>query len=233
MPCCLSCNANVKRSKVNILVLAYTSIFSIVVPFLIGCIRFKKLSTAYYPFLLFIAIGFVNEVSSVSMVRLGYSNNINNNIYCLLRVFLITWQFKNWRLFRPNSNIHWVIIIVSLVFWLAENIYIHFTAAVNSYFIIGSSLLIALLSITNINRLVIREHDLLLTNSEFLISLSWLFYFTFSILTEAFFIYGLAESRTFAERMYSIALFINLFTNLAYGIALLWIPTKPKFILPS
>jgi hypothetical protein len=218
---------------VTVVQLAYISIFSIVVPFTIGCARMKNISTAYFPFLLFIAIGFVNEMTSVTLLNLGHSNNLNNNIYSLLRVFLIAWQFKNWRLFRAGSSTLWIISIAALIFWLIENSYIHFTAVVNSYFVIASSFVIALLSITNINRLVIREHNLLLTNSEFVICLSWLFYFTFSVLIETFFIYGLAESLTFAERIFSISLYINFFTNLAYGVALLWIPTKPKFILPS
>ena len=210
------------------------SAYSILVPFVIGCVKFSKLATTYIPFILFITVGFLAELLSQIIIENGYSNNIVLNVYSLFQSYLIFWQFKNWGLFSRNKNHFPFLLIFFTIFWLIENVQLRFTHAVNSNFLIASSFVIALMSITIINRLIFKEHGSVLKSAAFLICFGWMLYFTYSVLAEAFFLYGLAKKDPhFAARVYAILLYINIFTNFVYATAILWIPTKPKFILPS
>jgi hypothetical protein len=49
---------------------------------------------------------------------------------------------------------------------------------------------------------------------------------------EVFYLYGVNESHTFALKVYLIFNYINLFCNLIYALAALWMPTKMRFSLP-
>jgi hypothetical protein len=217
--------------KISLLIII--CVYSIIIPFVIGCIKFKRMDMTYLPFILLIAFGFANEVLSLILLKLHYSNNTNNNIFIFLQAIFITWQFEKWRLFDRSKQAYWALLIFFTVFWLAENLYIRFGIAINSLFNITSSAAVAFMSIMMVNRLVIKEHGRLVKNPAFLICFSWLFYFSYNVLTESFMLYGISENLEFAIRMSTISLYINLITNLAYGFATLWIPTKPRFILPS
>jgi hypothetical protein len=210
------------------------SFYSMFAPFILGCVKFRKLHTAYLPFLLFILAGFVAEMVTALLVELERSYHMALNIYTLFQAWFIAWQFKNWQLFRGKTKLFWTLIIFYAVAWLAENIYLGFSPVINSYFIIISSYIIALMSINIINRLVVKEHGSLLKSAVFLICIGWLFYFTYSIISESFFKFGLMENKpAFAIRVYALVQYMNIFTNFVYAFAILWIPSKPKFILPS
>ena len=216
------------------LTLSDVSAYSVLIPFLISCIRFSKIRESYYPFIFFIVAGFLAELASELTIGAGVSNNIVLNTFSLLQAYFITWQFRNWGLFERYKKLFAVLLVFYSVFWLVENLNSGFTTRVNSYFLIISSFIMALMSINIINKLAIKEHGALWKNPAFLICIGWLLYFTFSVLTESFFLYGVAtKNPLFATRVYNIFLFVNIFTNFVFVIAILCIPTKPKFILPS
>lgn len=207
--------------------------FSISIAVLIGWIRFKHLDQAYLPFLILITLGLSNEVLSFIVIKMKKSNAINFNVYTLLELVFLNWQFKQWKLFGKKNNWYYIILISSILFWLIENFVWKTINSFNSFFVIYSSYIILLMSITMINRLVLKEQDLLIKNPVFLICIGFLFYFTYAVLVEAFWVTGYADSDVFRTRIYSILVYVNLMANLIYAIAVLWMPTKPKFILPS
>src|SRR5688572_30091628 len=185
--------------------LADYSSLSMLIPFTVCCVRFFQIRTTYAPFILLIFLGFISEILSTIVIAKGYSNIIINNIFILLQAYVIIWQFRNWQLFHSNMKLFPLVIILLSLFWLIENIILKFTNAVASYFLIFSSLIIALMSISIINKLLIKEYGSLLKNAIFLISLAWLLYFTYTILTEIFILYGLTEkSPFFANRVFDI-----------------------------
>src|SRR5688572_4121224 len=98
--------------------LSNISAYSILIPFLLACIRFSKIRTSYLPFILFIAGGFLAEFSSELVIRAGYSNNFILNIFSLLQAYFVTWQLKNWDLFNKNKKTFPVLIIFYTIFWL-------------------------------------------------------------------------------------------------------------------
>src|SRR5205814_7501160 len=121
--------------------------FSIFIAAIIGCIRFKKISPVYHPFLYCLWIGSANEILSYILVRRGFSTAINISIYVLAESLLFTWQFKNWGLFK-RSKILFPILLGSLIlFWGIEGFFIVKTQNTISYFRIFYSFLISIMSI--------------------------------------------------------------------------------------
>ena len=205
--------------------------FSILIAAVIGGIRFKEIDPAYRPFLILIWVSLINEALSVALAYTIRNNTVNNNVFFLIEAILITWQFKRWKLFNDDNFTYALLNGILVVAWITE-MSLFGIKTFYSYFIILHSFVIVLLSISMINRLITRENRFLLRQPIFLICTAFIGYFTFAALTETFWQYGLNENKDFRLRIYHILHYINLFSNLIYALAVLWMPTRPKFILP-
>lgn len=205
--------------------------FAIVYPAIMGIIKFKIARINFLPFLLFIWIGFLNELVSMLMTLSGRSNAVSSNIYILAEALLIIIQFRRWQIIH-SKLIFRILIIVLLLAWISENLIISKINVFNSYFTIFYAFIIAMFSISSINKILSRTESKLIQNPVFIISIAFLVYFTFDVLIETFWIYGLNENAKFRISVYRIHTFINLFSNLMYGYAILWIRTRQKFSLP-
>ena len=204
--------------------------FSIIVPAIIGIFRFRKLNQIYFPFLLCIWIGLLNELVSVLLIDFFHvSNSVNTDIYCLTEALLYTWLFRNLNLFQHTKQ---YILLMSFLCtaWLIDNFIISQITLFDSYFTIVYSLMIVLMSITILNRLIVQQINLL-ANSTFLICSALIIYFTLMALMEIFWLYGLNSSSIFRLNIYRIMSYINLSVNLIFAIAILWMHRKQEFTL--
>src|SRR5665647_2019735 len=204
--------------------------FSIIVPAIIGIFRFRKLNQIYFPFLLCIWIGLLNELVSVLLIDFFHvSNSVNTDIYCLIEALLYTWLFRNLNLFQHTKQ---YILLMSFLCtaWLIDNFIISQITLFDSYFTIVYSLMIVLMSITILNRLIVQQINLL-ANSTFLICAALIIYFTLMALMEIFWLYGLNSSSIFRLNIYRIMSYINLSVNLIFAIAILWMHRKQEFTL--
>lgn len=206
---------------------------SICIGTVIGWLRFKKTWPVFFPFLICISVASLNEVISFLMTRNGFYTAVNNNIYVLLEALLITWQFSKWGLFSQYRSVRHLIAIVFIITWLLENFFIGDITAINFYFRILYSFIIVLMSIHIYSGLILTYRANLLKSPVFLICTGFIVYFTYKILVEAFWIYGLNAGRQFRINVYLLLTWINLFVNLLYAAALLWIPGKPRHITLS
>ena|ERR1051325_7676553 len=131
--------------------------FSIVIAALISWIRLKKINPAYYPFILLIWIGLLNELISYFIIRDGHSTAFNNNIYSLLESLLILLQFERWGLFNRSKYL-FVALLTSLpLFWVIETFFVKGIDQFITYFRIYYSFLVVLMSINIINEQLISE----------------------------------------------------------------------------
>jgi hypothetical protein len=89
------------------------------------------------------------------------------------------------------------------------------------------------MSIAVLNILLTRERKSLLSHPVFLFCISFIIYYFYKVLVEAFWVYGLNSGKGFRMRVYAILMYINAFTNIMYAIAILWIPKRQRFTLPS
>jgi len=204
---------------------------SIVIAGVIALARFKKMDPMFYPFILLIWIGSVNELLSVILVFFKFYTLINNNIYVLGESLTILWFFKKTGTVFSNKTIFLFLGISFIVFWFTENLILDFYAS--SYFRIYYSFVIVILSVTTVNYLIVTAKKNLLKMPVFLISLGFIIYFTYEILVQAFSLYGLNNSLEFQKNVYMIMIYLNLFVNLLYALAILWIPRKREYMLLS
>lgn len=204
---------------------------SIGIAAIIGGVRFAKTDPAYHPFIILTWASFLNEIISFLVIKTGYSNAINTNLFLLLQSLLILAQFRKWELFRQQKSLFPIAVFCLSILWIWESFIYSTLLKFNSYFIIISSIAIILTAISMINRLIVSERNSLLKDARFLISFSIVVFFTFSVLVETFWLYGLNKSSLFRIRIYAILAYINLFCNLIYGVAILWMPMKLRYIL--
>jgi hypothetical protein len=207
--------------------------YSIIVAVIYSLLRKSKMDSVYIPFLALIWVGFVNEFISDLSIKYFRTNAPNGNIYVLAEALFIMWQFKKWRLF--NKPIVYIVLSGSfLLVWLCEcflfsSIYRFFT-----YYRIYYSFVVVLMSIQMVNELITTEQKSIIKNPAFLICVGFILYFTVKVLVEIFYIYGLMLSGSeFRRRIYKISVFVNIFSNLIFTLAVLWMPRKQKFIPQS
>ena len=205
--------------------------YSIAIPALLGLVRFNKVDRAFIPFLILLWVGLSNEIINTIVISSGNSNAINSNIYILAESFLIVLFFKNLNLFGHSRRVLYFIVSALLILWISEIFIISSIRRFSSYFTITTSFVYVLMSISMINRLIVGEIKTLIRNPVFLICIGVVMFFTYALLVEIFWFYGLNSSREFRIQVYRIMTYINLAVNLIYTLAVLWIPKKREYTL--
>lgn len=194
--------------------------------------RRTKTDPFYQPFLLLTVVGLVNELASLLLIYNGYSNYFNYNAYALFEALVIGWQFARAGLFVRVRWLYGLLQAVVSVWWLIELLW-RPMYSFSSYFIISHSLFIVLMSISYLNRMIFEESGPLWRHPMFLICIGFIVYFTYAALIEICLVFGLGSSKFFRLRVYSLLVYINALVNFIYFAAILWMPTKRRYILPS
>lgn len=207
--------------------------FTILVPVVVSWWRYKKIPPVYHPFIWCLWLGLLNEILSFILSRVIHSNAVNSNGYVLAESLFLLWQFQRWQLFSRFPHVGTVIACSFLAVWLVENFITGKITAFSSWFRILYSFVTVLMSIIMLNGLLLREKRTLLTHPVFLICAAFSMYYTYNVLVETFWVYGLNRGKAFRVNVYRIMLFINVISNLIYTAAILWIPTKHRSIQPS
>lgn len=203
---------------------------SIVTGAVVGWSRVKKIDPAFLPFLILLTLGFFNEVISIVLIKNRHQNIFNYNLYELVESILLTWQFLKWGLFRSKKHLYYFLQVLLICLWTAENI-VHSFKAFNSHFIILHSFFFVMMAISMINRISLRESTPLWRQPIFLICVGLVIYYDYAVLVEALWIFGLNYSGRFRIRIFEILAYINLFTNMIFAFAFIWVPTKLRYIL--
>jgi hypothetical protein len=211
--------------------IGYIFNFSIFIAAFIGCVRFRRIHPDYYPFLFLIWTGSINEVISTILIFSGYYNIVNFNIYNLIESLLATWLFYRWRLFDGNQKLYHSLLLTFSASWLLDIIFISGFSHFNSYFRIFYSFALILMSINMINRMLFKERINFLRNPVFIICSGFIIFYTLTVTTEAFYVYGLKLSLAFQANITYILMSANLFCNLIYALAILWMPRRQAFSL--
>lgn len=203
---------------------------SIAIGAVIALVRIRRIEDRYAPFLVLTWTGLLNEIASIVLVSRGYSNAATYNLYTLAESLLILWQFKRWGLFQRVPRFYTFLLLLLPLSWCCESIVYRTLFQFNSYFIIFYSFLIVMGAIYTLSEMLFYEGPALWRQPPFLICMGFVIYFTYSTLTEVFWVFGLAHSKTFRVRIYEVLAYINLLVNLIYATALLWMPTKLRSI---
>ena len=204
---------------------------SILLPFLVGLVRFRHIGRTYRPFLVLLVLGALNEPASYLFIEKIHSNAIPNNIYALAEWTLIAWQFHRWGFLRSQRMLYLgLVMLVSLV-WVTEDILLGRINTFPPYFQIFYCFLIVLLSVNKINFMITYEDRKLYGNPIFLICIGFIIFFIYRIIYE--WAYQSSVHRSTDTALFVIMLFgyVNALTNVIFAIALLCIRRPPRFSL--
>jgi len=204
--------------------------FSIAIAAITGWVRFKEMDPAFLPFLLLVTLATCNELISALVINVFHrSNAVNANIYSLIEALMIAWQFKRWKLFDRAYEFS-IIFLLFIIVWTIENVFIFSIRHFSSYFNILYGFATVMMSINMVNRLLLYIHPQQFTRSILLICFAFILFYTYTAFIEIFWIWGVQASKVFRRDVYRILCYINLLTNLAYALAILWVPRKRKFM---
>ena len=203
---------------------------SILLPAIIAGIKFRNTERSLYPFIFFIWLGVLNEIISYVISTKGGSTAFNNNLYILAEALLILWQFKEWDFFQNFKNGFIILFVALIIIWFFDHSNKEHFSSINLNFRLFYSLMIVLMSIQINNRLIFTFSGNLLKSPVFLVCNAFTIYFTYKILVEVFWIYGLNATKSFRIDVYIILTWINALTNILYSIAMVCIPKKPRYI---
>jgi hypothetical protein len=207
--------------------------YSILLAAGVGVVRYHKVTPDNRPFFYIVWVALINEMLSQIFTSTLHSTAVNCNIYVLAEALLYCWLFYNWGSLIRNKNKFRLLLLFICLIWILDNLVMNSIRQTNSFFRIVSSFILVFLAIDQINQLITTERSRLMTNARFLISTGVVIFFTYRAIIEAFYWIRLPFSNLFYHNVYLIMDYVNLFVNLIFALAAVWIPTRQKFMLPS
>lgn len=210
--------------------LSLISSFSIGIAVVIGLVRFRNLSKAYQPFLIICIVALLNEGLSIWMVRQFNTNAVNANIYVWIECMLFLRLFHSWGFFR-NRRWHLpALVIILTTIWIFDNLVWNRISQFNSLFRICYSFCLIFLSIEQINVLLVSIGFPLIRQPKFLICTGIIIFYSYKAIMEVFYLLKLQLNEQFYDNVFLILSLVNLFVNLVYALALLWVPKKQTYM---
>ena len=201
--------------------------FSILIPAIAALIRIKNTSNTFLPFFILLWIGTINEVLSMIAAYARSNTTASTNFYILFEAMLLLWQFYNWSLTK-RKTFYFAIAGVFLVLWLGEY-YLLPANAFLYWFWVSYAFTILMLAQHRMTFFILNKKDLY-SNAAFWIIGCMILYFFLTILIQSIWHFGLHLNAGFRNNIFYIMVGTNVFINLLYAIAILWIPRKPKYI---
>lgn len=196
-------------------------------PLISGLVRLSKISRLYRPFLLLIAVAFLTEVINYISIERIRNNSAAINIYSLAESLLIIAQFYYWRYYSRTRRWYPYFGILCIVIWVFDNLYLgNVLTEVGAIYRISAAFVLVVLTINEINYLIINDSRSLLKNARFLICTGFLIYFLYQILLEGSTYIGRKEKNISTRQILELAIYINIVINIIYGIAIWFIPKR-------
>lgn len=198
---------------------------SVLLPLIIGLIRFRKIQSSYRPFVILIMAAALTELLSFLSIRLFRTNAIVSNVYCLAECLLILYQFYRWRFHARPRKWYWTIPALCVLIWLTENLVFFKILEFGPVFRVSYAFLAVMLSINEINYLITHENRQLFKNARFLICIGFIVYFLYQILFEGALLLADSETDTaISNKIISLSVYVNVLVNIVYAAAMWMIP---------
>lgn len=200
---------------------------SVLIPILIGLLRFRRMDKIYYPFFILLIIGFLAEVVSFILIRSFHVQNAPaNNIYFLLECYLLLYQLYLWKNSKKGYSTFLFFAGISVVAWFIQNIlFFKINTFDSPFFQIYYAFLLVLLSINHINIIMVRPKGALLQNPQMILCVGFIAFFIYQIIYYA--------SRFISNEPIQIMItsrfaFINFAINVLYAFAVYLMTIKRK-----
>ena len=208
---------------------AFILSLSIFIPLITGLVRYGEIPVSYFPLIYLLGIGFVNEVVCF-LAFYNSSNAIPTNIYFLLEFIFFAWQFRQWKNILRKKWVYYILLAIMIIIWVTENIIFEKITEFSPLFQVTYSMVLILLSVNQLNWLLVNERGNIIRNPIFLICIAMIIYYSYKVLTEVFYFY--APEKFIKNNIFVMESYINVGYNLLLAIAILCIPRKKIFIQP-
>jgi hypothetical protein len=209
-----------------------TFLFSltILLPAIIGILKYGGSDRSFRPFLWYIFISCLNEVW-VGLHLVEQSNEwqiFNWHIFNLFECFILLMQFHLWGRFRRNNGLFIMAVAFLAAFWVGENIVFSKLFVYNTYFLVIYSFVLVLLSINTINYVVVNHHQSLFRNGMFIICVGMLIFFIYTMIIFTFLTAEKSFNKTYLVNIFNIRVYINALVNIIYASGIYFIPRKAE-----
>jgi hypothetical protein len=200
----------------------------VIIPLAIGLIRFNRTVASFQPFLLLLSLAFLSETIGFICIRvLHTSNAVPLNLYGLAESIVIVYQFFVWGTLKRKRLLFIGLLSGLGGIWITENIIFNRIETFSPYFRVIYAFVTVLLSINEINYLIVKDNKSLFRNARFLVCMGFIIIFIYQIIYEASMFIG--SDTVLSLRIIFMFNYINAFVNLIYAIAVLCIPVKPSY----
>jgi hypothetical protein len=200
----------------------------VIIPLVIGLIRFNRTVVSFQPFLLLLSLAFLSEtISFICISLLETSNAVPSNLYGLAESIVIIYQFFVWGTLKRKRLLFIGLLAAFAAVWITENIIFHKIETFSPYFRVTYAFVTVLLSINEINYLIVKDNKSLFRNARFLVCLGFIIIFIYQIIYEASLFIG--SDTVLSLQIIFMFNYINAFVNLIYAIAVLCIPVKSSY----
>lgn len=215
------------------MLLSDISAYSSVAPFLIALFKWRRKLATHLPLFLYVTLSFCNETWADIAIRSGHYtwSRSAGNFYVLAETVLLIWQFRNWGLFNRKSWLFSLVLAMIFACWIVFVLLgIGLNAAASWYDIIAS-FTISIVAISNLNLIFSQNWSDFLKNTNFIVTIACIFFFTYRVVNDVFYMYGLDKDLHFIGNVYTILYFVNLIYNLLVAYGLLWTDRKQPYLL--
>ena len=201
---------------------------SILIPIIIGAVRIKRLTKAYYPFFIFLLLGLLSELVSFILIDTFKASNASViKIYSLMECCIILYQLYIWKSSARYRRGFIFLAVVCIVFWIIEHIVFLNINTWSPYFRVFYAFVIILLSVNQINSMMFNHDGPLFKDPRFIICLGFIIFFLYQIIYEASYYIG-SDQSTIATKIIFGYSYSNFFTNMIYAVAIFIITAKKE-----
>jgi hypothetical protein len=210
---------------------SYLKSLVVLFPLIIGLIQLRKIDRGYQLFVFLMLMYLVNETISLICKKVFATNAINFNLFSLVEGLFINYMFYTWGFLKNQKKAFLFLQLGITLLWVIENLVFLRITEFPPYYRLVYSFIIVLLSVNQINYLIIHDSRNLLKNAQFLICIAFIIFFMYQILYEIAYQYkdASSDSLAFSRKVSRLFVDMNIFINLLFGVAAYFIPKKEKF----
>ncbi len=196
------------------------------IPLGIGLTGIKSWGKLYCPFFILLLLGFLSELISFIVINNFKAGNAPViKIYSLIECCLVLYQLYLWGNKKAGKRLFLFSLFICVAVWLTDNIFFLNINNFSPYFRVFYAFVIVLLSITQINAIMVKPDGLLYKNPKFIISFAFIIFFIYQIIYEASFYIG-SDKSIVANKIILGFAYINFGVNMLYAVAAFLITRK-------
>ena len=205
---------------------------SICVPAILVLYKLKVVNKIFIPFFILILVSLLVEIASNVLYYRKISTAALQNYYVLFEFFCWLKFFINLREKKSGKyfNIIVAACVAGIILWVVDNFFISNINQYNLWYKVYYSFVLLLLSLDQINAMIVYRKKSLRKNAVFIICIGLIVFFCYKIFLEVLWNFGAVVSRDLLKNFFTVQTFVNAFVNLLFALAVLWIPTKRYFI---